>query len=124
MVIAVEPTVYVVDLPGLPPLSLNDREHRMAHAKRVSEWREQAGFCAMAAGVPRVERAHIVLVAHPPNSSRRDVDNLAPTWKAAVDGCRDAGILVDDDATRVSMGIVIGEPNDRAWAWTLRIEPL
>lgn len=114
--------IHVVELPSLPPISLNDREHYMDKARRIAEWREQSAWCAKAAQLPKVDKAHVMLVAYPPDRRRRDVDNLAPTWKAAVDGCRDAGVFEDDDSSRVSMAVKIAEPHSGGgWRWQLRI---
>jgi hypothetical protein len=56
----------------------------------------------MTAGQPKLERADLVVTIHwPPLNRRRDRLNLAPTIKACVDGFVDAGVLPDDDDTRI-----------------------
>lgn len=50
---------------------------------------------------PVFQRAHIIGVLHPEDLRRRDPANWYPSFKAAVDGIVDAGVLEDDDHTRV-----------------------
>jgi Holliday junction resolvase RusA-like endonuclease len=51
--------------------------------------------------IPTLARAHIVGEFRPPDRRRRDVANLYPSFKAAIDGLVDAAVLVDDDDTHL-----------------------
>lgn len=103
---------YEVRLPaGLPLLSANGREHWRRKASVTADLR-QAGLVAVRASTslraalsaargPVMERAHVLAVLHPADRRRRDPANIYPTVKAVLDGIVDAGVLADDDSTRV-----------------------
>lgn len=98
-------TTYIVALPaGLALLNANRsrREHWAVVRRAAREIRAAACFVARSQRIPLLERAHIVYVIHPsPQTRRRDPANWAESAKAAVDGIVDAGVLADDDSTRV-----------------------
>lgn len=102
---ATETTTYVVALPaGMPLLNANvTRRMHWAQVRRLArDVRAAANLAARAQQIPLVDRAHIVYVIHPsPQTRRRDPANWAESAKAAVDGLVDAGVLADDDSTRV-----------------------
>ena len=50
---------------------------------------------------PVLEHAYILGILHPGSRRRLDPANFYPSFKAAVDGLVDAGVLEDDDHTRV-----------------------
>lgn len=50
---------------------------------------------------PLFQRAHILGILRPATTRRADPANWYPSFKAAVDGLVDAGLLDDDDHTRV-----------------------
>lgn len=78
-------------------LNANQRRH-WRHRQRVTkDWRDAAGWLAKAAGVPRLQRAHIVVEFSFGDQRRRDVANYQPTVKAIVDGLIDVGLLPDDN---------------------------
>lgn len=52
--------------------------------------------------IPRVERCVVVLTWFAAGRGRRDADGLGPMVKACLDGMTAAGVLEDDDSTRVS----------------------
>lgn len=107
------PAPFVIPLPaGLKLLNSNQRLHykrkseytaklRAAGMEAVSEC--PALMTALAAAKPDAlfQRAHILGVFHPPTNGRRDPANWYPSFKAAVDGIVDAGVLEDDDHTRL-----------------------
>lgn len=104
---------YEVRLPaGLPLLSANGREHWGSKAAATRKIRDTAHLAAKgtpalrramltARGGPVMERAHVLAVLHPADRRRRDPANIYPAVKAALDGIVDAGVLADDDSTRV-----------------------
>ncbi|MFJ9754941.1 hypothetical protein [Streptomyces sp. NPDC101149] len=110
---AAGPRPYVIELPtGLELLNANDRLHHKARARLTKKIRDAAHEAvtecpalmeALAAAKPGplFQRAHVLGVLHPPTNGRRDPANWYPTMKAAVDGIVDAGVLEDDDHTRL-----------------------
>lgn len=104
---------YRVVLPaGLRLINANQRLHHRRRAEYTAALRsaamEAVAECAplMAAMVglgdrPAMERAHILGVIHPATRRRIDPANLYPSFKAATDGLVDAGVIEDDDSTRV-----------------------
>lgn len=87
--------------PGTDLLTANQRMHYMTRAVLVRDLRAVACWLARAQKIPRIERAHIFGEVLARDLRRRDPGNWAPTAKACVDGLVDAGVLADDDATRV-----------------------
>lgn len=104
---------YVIELPaGLPLLNANQRPHhhhkakitrglRAAAMEAVSESPALMDALAAAKPGPLFERAHILGVYRPRSTGRCDPANWYPSFKAAVDGLVDAGLLEDDDHTRL-----------------------
>ncbi|MGW2933978.1 hypothetical protein ACWDA7_19490 [Streptomyces sp. NPDC001156] len=105
--------LYVITLPaGLKLLNSNQRLHHKRRAEYTKAIRDAAHEAvtecpalmdALAAANPGAlfERAHVLGVLHPPTNGRRDPANWYPSMKAAVDGIVDAGVLEDDDHTRL-----------------------
>lgn len=93
-----EPRTWVVPLPvGLALLNANHVTHYHTKRKLVATLREAGRKAAQDAQVPALVRAHIIGQFCPPDRRRRDVGNLYPSFKAAIDGLVDAGVLPDDD---------------------------
>ncbi|MFD7093349.1 RusA family crossover junction endodeoxyribonuclease [Streptomyces xanthophaeus] len=104
---------FTIHLPtGLALLNANDRVHHRVRGNLTREIRAAAmEACSedptmraalVAAGDgPVLQRAYILGVLHPPSRRRADPANWYPSFKAAVDGLVDAGVLEDDDHTRV-----------------------
>ena len=104
----------VVTLPaGLELLNANQRLHHHKRAKITAALRgaamravtEQADLMtALAAAKPGAlfQRVHILGIVHPTKRGRFDPPNWYPSFKAAIDGLVDAGLLEDDDHTRVA----------------------
>lgn len=91
---------FTVALPvGTRLFTSNQRLHWRTRAKVTKAIRGAAMEAAF--GVPELQRAHITAVLHPHDKRRRDPANWYPAVKAAVDGIVDAGVLEDDDATRL-----------------------
>jgi len=102
----VRPPSWRLELPaGTFLLNDNQRLHYRTKAKHIDTIREASGFAARAARIPALQRIHVFYVIHPkPGLRRRDPGNWSPTAKAAIDGLVDAGIVPDDDHTRVLGG--------------------
>lgn len=107
------PRPYVITLPaGLTLLNANQRLHHRPKGERTAEIRAKAmeavsenpalmKALAAARPGPLFQRAHILGILHPDRNNRCDPANWYPSFKAAVDGIVDAGLLEDDDHTRV-----------------------
>jgi crossover junction endodeoxyribonuclease RusA len=97
--------------PGLKLLSLNDRIHFSERYRRSEALKKAAWAMAIHRKVPRLERVSIVVEYQPRDRRLRDPDNIAASAKAAIDGCRAAGVLPQDDSRHVTEVICrIGEP--------------
>lgn len=104
---------FTLALPvGLPLLNANQRPHHRVRAKLTKDIRAAAMTACSedpsmraaltAAGSNAVlRRAWIFGVYHPGRGGRCDPANWYPSFKAAVDGIVEAGVLEDDDHTRV-----------------------
>lgn len=103
--------VLTVELPpGLKLLSANDRSHFYARAKQTKVIREAAAATAGALDFDKFGTVRIRCVFRAPDNRRRDVANLYLSFKAAIDGLVDAGVLEDDSDRYVrELTIVRGE---------------
>jgi Holliday junction resolvase RusA-like endonuclease len=96
------PRSWTIELPaGMDLLNANQRYHWRVRAERTKHIRSTAEILARGAKIPTLARAHIIGEFRPPNRRRRDVANLYPSFKAAIDGLVDAGVLEDDDDTHL-----------------------
>ncbi|MGY0232784.1 hypothetical protein [Longispora urticae] len=82
-------------------LSLNDRAHWTKNGVLKKYFRSSGYERALDAEIPRLDRAWMVAVLSFGDRRRRDAHNYMPTVKAIVDGAIDAGVLDDDDNTRL-----------------------
>lgn len=110
---AIGPRPFVIELPaGLKLLNSNQRMHHKPKAKLTAAIRDAAMeavsespalMAALAAAKPGplFERAHILGILRPATARRADPANWYPSFKAAVDGIVDAGLLDDDDHEHV-----------------------
>jgi len=100
------PPSWRIELPvGTFLLNDNQRLHHRRKAEYIELIRRASGFAARAAKLPTLQRIHVYYVIHPkPGNRRRDPGNWSPTAKAAIDGLVDAGVVPDDDSTRVLGG--------------------
>ena len=111
---AAGPRPYVITLPaGLDLINANQRIHEKARARLTKKIRAAAteavsenpaliDALAAAKPGPLFERAHILGVLCPSTyGRRRDPANWYGSFKAAVDGLVDAGLLDDDDHEHV-----------------------
>ncbi|CAM4375742.1 hypothetical protein [Nocardiopsis rhodophaea] len=95
-------SVWEIDLEGLDLLNANQRLHFHPKAKRTKALRDEACDAARDQGIPPLPRAVVLGYVHPDSNRRYDPPNYYPSFKAAVDGLVDAGVLADDDHTRLS----------------------
>lgn len=97
---------------GLTLLNANDRLHHRRKAERTAVLRSKAreavsenpglvNALAAAKPGPLFQRVHVLGILHPDRNDRRDPANWYPSFKAAIDGLVDAGLLEDDDHTHV-----------------------
>jgi crossover junction endodeoxyribonuclease RusA len=82
-------------------LTMNQRLHWTERARLTADWREAAGWAAIAQlGRPPARRAcppsEVLVVLPVSGRHRRDPHNWHPTVKAIVDGLVDAGCWPDD----------------------------
>lgn len=88
----------------VPPdgyMTMNDREHWRARAKRVAEWRQYATL-ALAFKRWKLGPSELTFEFEVRDKRRRDPHNYYPTIKAIVDGLVDAGLWPDDTPDFVS----------------------
>jgi hypothetical protein len=80
-------------------INANDRMDRRQQRYRTRLLREKSFYLhqvALRLFGWRGQRAHLTIYVQWPNTIKRDVANLSPTFKALVDGAIDAGVLDDD----------------------------
>jgi hypothetical protein len=87
----------------LPPKEChpNARSGWRAKARGMAQTRRDARYAAFDAwgscdGLPRWQRAHVVLRAFYPDHRRRDNDGLLASCKGYLDGIVDSGLIADD----------------------------
>jgi crossover junction endodeoxyribonuclease RusA len=110
---AAGPRPLTIALPaGLRLINANQRQHYRTKAKLAAAIRAAAqetvtedpaimAALAKAKPGPLFQRAHILGVLRPATARRADPANWYPSFKAAVDGLVDAGLLDDDDHEHV-----------------------
>jgi crossover junction endodeoxyribonuclease RusA len=96
-------TSIIVPLPG-KPLTMNERDHHMVHARRVATWRDAAYWWAKQHRLRTRSKGPVEVwfefgVSDP--NRRRDPHNWYPTIKAVLDGFTTAAVWPDDDSNHV-----------------------
>lgn len=114
---------WQLDLPDQPYPSLNGREHWAAKNRKAQAWRTATRLIAREANVPALDSITVRLDYWPKDRRRRDRDNLMAVVKHCIDGLRDAQVIVDDDADRVTFTAPTIHPprDDRQPLWLLTI---
>ena len=113
--------------PGQELLNANHRLHWAKQNRITQQLRSDAHIMARYLKIPRLARARIDAIYEPPDSRRRDAGNWYPTYKAQIDGLVDAGVLADDDHTRLDgphMRIGDVHPRGRVVLVITELEPL
>lgn len=118
----------ILELPWTkPPLSMNDRGHHFARARKIKQVRQIVHLRALADLTP-MPAASMTLHYQPRDSRRRDSDNLMATVKAVADGLRDAHVIPDDDYKHLRHNEPVihpprkGQPG-RLWVELEQMEP-
>jgi crossover junction endodeoxyribonuclease RusA len=109
-------TTYRLRMPWpRPPISANDRRHRMEDATEVAQIRHDVGWIVKAARMPPSDHVTVGLEYVPATRRCRDGgENLCPTLKACIDGVVDAGVVPDDAPEYVKRTMPEVAPVDRA----------
>lgn len=94
----------MLEIPGRPNTANDERRgnrHWTKTRELTRDTRKDTAWLALEAKIPHLPR--IAIVVRPIFRDRRTQDLVAchPTFKAAVDGLRDAGVVDDDDPTHV-----------------------
>jgi crossover junction endodeoxyribonuclease RusA len=121
--------------PGLRLLNANQRPHHRVRAEITASIRGAAmeacthhpGLRAALAETgpePLLRHAYLLGVLHLPTRRRADPANWYPSFKAAVDGIVDAGVLADDDHTHVIGPDMRIGPIARGGRLTLHVQEL
>ena len=102
-----KPNVSItVAIPKAEVLTSTQRLHWRAKAEKTSSIRQRSFLTWRSAGSPRMGHARCIANLAYPNNRKRDVSNLMPTIKAAIDGIvsgpgslkgRGGCLLPDDD---------------------------
>lgn len=79
-------------------LTSNQRKHWAEKARHTRVIRDMAWILAKQAKVQTMHTATLEVVAKWGDRRARDAENIAPTAKAAIDGCIQAGLLTDDSS--------------------------
>lgn len=111
------PDAYILPIPApCDWIRSNDRRHFHATAALTRTWREAAAWRARQERLPKITvPVEITAVIHRADRRKADAPNSWPSVKAAIDGLVDAGVLVDDDDTRVLATIFRpGAPMERS----------
>ena len=91
-------------LPGLNEIIAAAKSHYAKYSTEKKERTEEVAWLAKKAGLPKYERAHLVITWYEPNS-RRDPDNVMAGQKFILDGLVQAGVLPGDSQKYIA-GIV------------------
>lgn len=90
-------------LPAGSEITANGRYHWAVRARRSRTIRRMAWLEARSAGLePEAGPVAVTVTVAYPRRGRHDPENFAPSWKPAIDGLVDAGVLPDDDSTHVT----------------------
>jgi len=99
-----------------PPLTMNDRLHWARKAEKTRMMRGAAQWAAKGARLPTDLHHVTVGLSWVVNDRRRrdGGENLAPTYKALLDGLVDYGLVADDDPAHVTRGpsVVVYRPDE------------
>ena len=116
--------VFDVPLPLRDCSSNGDKGSWRKKSRAVKTYRQE-GWCAFTldkpAGYCTPDRVRMSLVFATKGARRmgryapRDISNALAAFKAAQDGIKDAGAMVDDDAAHCQLGSVTIDPGHGPW---------
>lgn len=114
---------WTIELPVTDkPLTLNDRLHWAAKARRTAEFRDMTFLMAVHQQIPKLDYARITLRVFPPDRRQRDEDNLVATLKPCIDAIVDARVLPNDTPEFVTSRVVLMDyDGHRVWRYLLEI---
>lgn len=94
--VAIKPSIIELPWPSRD-LHPNQRVHWARRARATKRARFDAYYASISAGVRELssESYHLVVIFHPPDNRRRDMDGMQASLKAYADGIADA-LGVDD----------------------------
>lgn len=94
-------TTITITVPRSFWLTANGRYHWAEKARRTRWLRHLAKIETRAVRLGYSRALVTAFVSYPKGTGRVDPNNAAPTTKALIDGCIDAGLLPDDDHRHV-----------------------
>ena len=76
----------------------NDHTHWRNRHTLTASWRGAAAWAAKSQHLPKFGMGPVAIAAtvHRSDARKFDLDGIAPTVKACIDGLRDAGVLAED----------------------------
>lgn len=82
----------------------NDHTHWRNRHTLTAAWRQAAAWEARRQHLPKfgMGPVHVTATVHRSDARKFDLDGIAPTVKACIDGLRDAGLLDEDHSEVVS----------------------
>ena len=117
-------TVVEITQPG-PWVAINDRHHFAVRNARTQAWRRAAQVYAKAQHAQPVEGAvEVRAVIHKATRVHYDLDGVAATVKACVDGLRDAGIIPEDDTSVVARFVMEPGPVGKPGRVVVHVTPI
>lgn len=94
-------TTFEIMIKGLPKTP-NQRMHWTVRMRETKMWREAAYVAAMQQQRPAKPLTRVALVLIRASSKQCDIDNHVASFKAIIDGLRDARVIADDHPGVVS----------------------
>lgn len=81
-----------------PFIRSNDHTHWRNRHQLTTAWRGAAAWAAKTQRLPKLGMGpvHVTATVHRSDARKFDLDGVAPTVKACIDGLRDAGVLLED----------------------------
>ena len=92
---------FDLHIPNRHVLSINQRQNTFEKAAHTKHIRTLAFAIAKNWGFTPMYIAHCTCYISFQDVRRRDLHNYVPTLKAAIDGFVDAGVITDDDHTKL-----------------------
>lgn len=94
-------STVTIPQPG-PWLTANQHTHWRNRNARTGSWRAAAASAALDPTLCVVSPFKVSAIVWRADRRRYDLDGIAPTVKACIDGLRDAGVIEDDDTRHMT----------------------